>query len=130
MKALTPAPIPQTITAKALWDHILDNHIKPRPFRYAIELAFDDIMVVAGATTSIEDIVKSLVQGEAQFKSCNCKSYGPVSLAIVYDLLTERKMGLFPGHHLSAGTKYGEITDIYYRQRFIVKYGLPPYCLS
>jgi len=121
-----PVPVPETITVDVLWNYIQDNNIKPRPFRYAIERAFDGIMVVAG-TRSIEDIVISLVQGEAQFKKCNSKSSDPVSLDIVYDGLTECKLGLFPGHKLPSGTKYGEIADIYYLQRFVAKYGLPPY---
>lgn len=131
MKELTPVPmtIPETLTAKALWFHILDHHIKPRPFRYAIERAFDDIMAVPG-TRSIEDIVTSLVQGEARFKRGNSKSFGPVSLDVFYDGLTERKIGLFPGYNFSAGTQYGEVADIYYLQRFVVKYGFPPYYLS
>lgn len=113
------------IAVSEIWGHIKDAKCKPIPLKNVIVEAFDEISQVAG-NKSVDDIVRGIVLGESNYKKLS-KTLSTSDKDYCYDDLTVRKKGLFPGLPPTFATRFCEIARIYYRQRFIMEHGLPPY---
>lgn len=112
------------ITAEEIWARISESECKPKPRKNVLVEVIDKIKAVA-ASKSVDDIVKDLILGEAAYKKIN-KKLSIVGKNAIHDNITERK-NVLPLNVNDSFDRLPEIGKIYYRQRFIMEHGLPPY---
>lgn len=128
MNKVIPTTLPpETITRDAIWAHLtaMSSKPKPMPIKYVLEAVFDEFMVVADGKR-VDEIVDGLKLGESTYINLP-KKLSSSEKEEIYIKFTESLKGLFPGVLPFIVEASGEIAKIYYQQRFIMQYGLPPY---